>query len=43
MNEVVRFIVFVATIFPAIIALIALMIRLESNLDDSAADNESDT
>ena len=42
MNEVARFIAFVATIFPTIIALLALMTRLESGLDASDADDESD-
>ena len=42
MNEMVRFIAFVATIFPTILALLALMTWLESDLDDSDADNKSD-
>ena len=40
-NEVVRFIAFAATMFPAIVGLLALMSHLESNLVDVETDDES--
>ena len=42
MNEVARFLVFAATIFPAIIVMLALMTRLESDLDDPEAEDRPD-
>ena len=41
MNEVLRFVAFAAIIFPAIVALLALMVHLESNIDVSDKDDES--
>ena len=42
MNEVARFLVFAATIFPSVIAVLALMVHFESNLDDHDEKDEPD-